>query len=66
VALRVDRSKARYVAAQAENSTNSDPAWSPDGKQVAHVESYEGAGVYVASFCCSHGSRKRELYFSGS
>lgn len=52
LALSVDRERGATVSAQDENSTNSDPAWSPDGSQVAVVESYDGASLKVASFCC--------------
>ncbi|HEX2195880.1 MAG TPA: hypothetical protein VHJ76_03050 [Actinomycetota bacterium] len=66
VAVTVDREEGTIVSSQSENSTNSDPAWSPDGTQLALVESYDGAGLYVASFCCSDGYKKEELTYSGS
>lgn len=65
VAVTLDRERGRIVSAQSENSTNSDPAWSPDGKHLALVESYDGSVLYVASFCCSHGYKKRALAESG-
>lgn len=60
VAVRVDRKAFRMISAQDENSTNVDPTWSPDGKELAVVESYEYSDLYVAPFCCQ-GYADRQL-----
>lgn len=50
IARRVDGTKGLIVAAQESNSSNGEPTWSPDGTEIALVESYDGYDVFIHSF----------------
>lgn len=61
MAMRVDRSEKRTISMQDENSSNTHPTWSPDGRRIALIEEWDGSDIFVARFCCADGTRKRQV-----
>ncbi len=61
IALSVDGERSRPVATQQENSTDVDPARSPDGKRLVLIEYYDSYDLYTTSFCCNNGYRRRTV-----
>jgi Tol biopolymer transport system component len=56
-----DKRRGKNVSAQSENSVNAYPTWSPDSKELALVESWDGGDIFIARRCCSAGYKKRRI-----